>query len=515
MRCYVCRKSMNINTRGYGGMKMDFQEFYQACGLGEYPFNTFTTEEEKYAEKLFVEPVDYTLIKDGYRNQRTIIMSGNRGTGKTAIVYDLMRNSSKNTLVCYNDDYSGISVESNLQGYYEIIVRNMVNTLFEQSVERQKEVRKLSKDDKVLFSFLISKFVTQITSQRVQEKIDRIQLGKIKRFINKGSAFIQLTINYGLTAATKMLNNIIATNFYMLPVIDEGEIKKIFPNIKFATEDNFIDIDTSYSFIIKICDLIRKIGYDNVVVFLDKIDEDARFENDADVIAKFVTPILTDNKLLLNGNLQLVISIWEVPFAKVKENVRTQKYYCPPLVWQQQDLIKAFNQRLRIFGSNSELNFDTIFEVDVTEEMKEQIIELANHNPRDMWHIFNNLFHQQFVINPAVKKIGEMAVTQGLNEFVKGFNYFEYYPKKKSSRASSMDVYKYINYLQKLSSPEFTSNQLNEVGAGSSANNYIGGMQAIGLIQRTDKKRNNGVIYKICDPKIVYAMKKGIKISRY
>ena len=261
--------------------------------------------------------------------------------------------------------------------------------------------------------------------------------------------------------------------------------------------------------------MIRKIGYDNVVIFLDKIDEDARFENDADVIAKFVTPILTDNKLLLNGNLQLVISIWEVPFAKVKENVRTQKYYCPPLVWQQQDLIKAFNQRLRIFGSNSELNFDTIFEVDVTEEMKEQIIELANHNPRDMWHIFNNLFHQQFVINPAVKKIGEMAVTQGLNEFVKGFNYFEYYPKKKSSRASSMDVYKYINYLQKLSSPEFTSNQLNEVGAGSSANNYIGGMQAIGLIQRTDKKKNNGVIYKICDPKIVYAMKKGIKISRY
>lgn len=31
---------------------MDFKEFYQQCGLKEYPFNTFTTEDEAKANEL-------------------------------------------------------------------------------------------------------------------------------------------------------------------------------------------------------------------------------------------------------------------------------------------------------------------------------------------------------------------------------------------------------------------------------------------------------------------------------
>ncbi|MCQ4758995.1 P-loop ATPase, Sll1717 family [Enterocloster bolteae] len=493
---------------------MDFKEFYQQCGLKEYPFNTFTTEDEAKANELFVEPVDYTLIKDGYKNQRTIIMSGNRGTGKTAIVYDLIRNSPNDTLICYIDDYSSINTKSTLQEFYELIAKSLVNTLFEKSLNRQRHLKKLSKEDKIFFSFLVDKFVTPITKQLVFEKIEQIQLGKLKCFFNKSSSFIQFFINYGLTAAIKMLNNTIAVHFYMLPPVNEDEIKTILPSIKFTPDNHFIDEETSYSFILKICQLINKLGFSNTITFLDKIDEDTRFENDSDIIADFVKPLLTDNKLLLNPNIQLVTSIWAVPFSNIKANVRTQKYYCPELIWQQRDLISAFNQRLKVFGANSYLNFDSLFSVDVTDNQKEEVIKLANHNPRDLWHIYNNLFHQQFIINETAKTISSSAVLNGLNEFVKTFNYFEYYPRKKGARSSSMDIYKYINHLLKLSSFDFTSNQLNEVGVGSSTNNYIAGMQSIGLIRRTDIKRNNGVVYEIIDPKVIYAMEKQIKISR-
>ena len=493
---------------------MDFKEFYQACGLGDYPFNTFTTEEENDAEELFVEPVDYTLIKDGYKTHRTIMMTGNRGTGKTAIVYDLIRNSSKDTLVCYNDDYSNVNINSNLYEFYEVIVRNLVNTLFEKSINKKKEIRRLSKNDKVFFSYLISKFVTQITNQRVLEQIENIQLSKVQRSINKISGFIQLVLNYGITVAVRTFNNVTTTNYYMLPALNDNEIRKILPEIKFTIDNHFIDIDTSYSFILKTCDLINKMGFKDISVFLDKLDEDSRFENDADIISEFLVPLLTDNKLLLNKNLQLVTSIWTVPFVNIKEKIRTQKYYCPSVTWQSSDLIRAFNKRIKTFGANSNLNYNTVFYSDVSESLKVKIIELANRNPRDLWHIFNHLFHEQFKIEPQANQISRLAVEQGLKEFVKQFNYFEYYPRKKSARASSMDVYKYINYLLKLNSSEFTSNQLNEAGAGSSSNNYIGGMQAIGLIQRTDRKRNNGVIYEICDPKVIYAMGNDIKITR-
>ena len=78
-----------------------------------------------------------------------------------------------------------------------------------------------------------------------------------------------------------------------------------------------------------------------------------------------------------------------------------------------------------------------------------------------------------------------------------------------------MDIYRYINHLLKLPDIEFTSNQLNSyAGTGSSTNNYISSMQAMGLIVRTDAKIGTGVVYRINDPKVIYAIHTGLKIVR-
>ena len=254
---------------------------------------------------------------------------------------------------------------------------------------------------------------------------------------------------------------------------------------------------------------------DLIIIFLDKIDEDSRFSNDSETIASFVEPLMTDNKLLLNPNLQIIVSIWSVPFNLLKDSIRTQKYYCPTLAWTKGDLLRVFKRRVQIYSDRDELDFDDFFAEDVTEEDKDTIITLSNGNPRDLWHIFNDLFLQQFTMDENSNKISRSAVEHGLVEFVRNFNYFEYYPRKKGAHANTMDVYKYIAHLLKLSAYEFTANQLNtEAGAGSSAQNYISGMQSIGLVNRTELKRNAGVVYEIADPKVVYALLHEIRISQ-
>ncbi len=494
---------------------MDFGEFLNRFGLKSFPFNTFTTEDEKQAGSLFVEPIDYTLIKDAFRESRTIIMSGNRGTGKTAIIYDLIRNSKENSLICYIDDYSSIKIKSELQDFYEMIASQLVNTLVGKCITKQKEISHLSKEDKVFFSYLFSKFVTSVTKERINEEIEKIQLSQIRRTLKKGSAFIRFCLNYGLTAASKLINSTISSHFYMLPTINENEVKDILPELKFSVDNHFIDLETSYSFILRICTLITRLNFTNITIFLDKIDEDSRFINDSEVISDFIAPLLTDNKLLLNPSIQIYISIWAVPFNMLKDNVRTQKYYCPSLTWKNDDLIKAFNRRIEVYSETSGRKFDEFFDMDVTEVDKNLILHLANHNPRDLWHIFNNLFHEQYAIDSTTLKITKDAITRGLKNFVSSFNFYEYYPRKKGSRSDSMDVYKYINHLLKLSDTEFTANQLNEeAGTGGSTSNYLAGMQGIGLVYRTDKKRSAGVVYKIADPKIEYALKENIKIAR-
>ena len=78
-----------------------------------------------------------------------------------------------------------------------------------------------------------------------------------------------------------------------------------------------------------------------------------------------------------------------------------------------------------------------------------------------------------------------------------------------------MDIYSYIKHLMKLNTIEFTKNQLNiQANTGSSTNNYVVGMENIGLVVNTGVKNNGGVLYRINDPKIIYAIKNDIEISK-
>ena len=305
-------------------------------------------------------------------------------------------------------------------------------------------------------------------------------------------------------------------NQFSLPIIETNSAIGILPQVKVNVDTSFKDIDTSFSLLTRICQLIKRIGFSNVVVMVDKIDEDSRFKNDGEQISTFIKPLLTDNKLLLCPDLQIAISLWSIPFDNLKSDIRTQKFYCPVLQWHRDDLIRAFNQRVKVYScEHTARKFHEFFADDISPEDIKQLLVLANHNPRDLWHIFNALFHKQYAIDPNASVFTKEALIGALADFVTDFNYFEYYPRKKNARRDSMDIYRYINHLLKLPDAVFTANQLNSyAGTGSSTNNFIGSMQGMGLIVRTDSKIGTGIVYQISDPKVIYAIHKGLRIAR-
>jgi hypothetical protein len=77
-----------------------------------------------------------------------------------------------------------------------------------------------------------------------------------------------------------------------------------------------------------------------------------------------------------------------------------------------------------------------------------------------------------------------------------------------------MDIYSYTKHLLKLDSELFTKNQLNEKAqTGGSTNNYVVGMERIGLIGM-DNQQAGVVYYKIKDQKVIYALNNGLEIKR-
>ena len=83
-----------MNQRG-------FNAFWKNMGLENYPFNLYTAEnEQKYADKLFVRADNYDSIKGSYEGNRSIIVRGNRGIGKTALLFDLQRGVNSKEHFC-------------------------------------------------------------------------------------------------------------------------------------------------------------------------------------------------------------------------------------------------------------------------------------------------------------------------------------------------------------------------------------------------------------------------------
>lgn len=495
---------------------MEFKDYFLRVGLENYPFDVYTAENEiKYLDNLYVHLGNYDSIKEAYNAKRSIIIRGNRGIGKTALLYDLKRDSGKNEIICTIDDFSRLSLTPSTNEYYELIIRNIARDLFNKLICEEKKLKKLKKDDRLFLSMLLCHYTSSTTKRELEEKIENIQLSKTKKTIKKYINCIRFIANYGLSTGVNLINDTLRNYYTFLPPVDEGDIKNILPQIDLGVDSDFLEGDTQYEVLSRLCAIISKLGYGRITVFLDKFDEDQRMKNNAATIAEFVNSLLTDNKILENPNLQLIISIWEIPFRKIMSEVRTQKHFCPILSWNKRILEIALNKRLQVFSDGKIQRYEELFESPCENNNIEQIFVLSNNNPRDLWHIMNSILHSQYEIDPTAMKISNKAIVEGLKKFVSEFNFYEYYPKNPKAKANSMDIYSYIKHLFKVDAIEFTKNQLNVMAnTGSSTNNYVVGMENIGLIANTGEKNNGGVLYRICDPKVVYAIKNSIDIMR-
>lgn len=498
-------------------MSITYSEFYQSMGLEEFPFNTFTTEDElDIANKVFVLQGEYGPIVDSFKKGRNIIILGERGSGKTAILEDFKRflENKKKPFTIIND-FSTLSVVPTNEEIYKVIISQVSVELFARIGKNPFRLFRLNKEEKTILSYFLSSFLPTLSLNNLRDKISSIQTPIWSRIGNKLYNFIRGPLNFSGTVGQNFLYQYLLKHYSFLPPIEtDSQIQEYFPELRLEVDYDFFDQDISLRLLNKLGFITKKLGYSKPVIFLDRLDEDLRFQNDADIISNFLTPFLTNNNLLSLSEFQLVTFIWSTPFRFISDLVRTQKYYCPSINWRRTDLEKLINKRLSVYSNEKLKDFKVLFSSNVSQNDIDEIFALSNTNPRDLIHLFKILFEEQFRANPEETKISSKSLHDGFKRFVLEFNYYEYYPRKSNARANSMDVYSYTAHLLKLSSGEFTKNQLNEsAGTGSSTNNYVVGMERIGLIENIGQEKGHAM-YRIKDPKIVYCQKNGLELKK-
>lgn len=496
-----------------------FEDFYKGFGFDEYPFAVFTAESEKEKLKeLFVKPSSYGPILDTFGRRSTVVICGERGTGKTALVLELERRVGSKRLLVRLDDFSGLVKNHSSNELYKFLLDALAERLFVFIASRQNLNFGLSKDDKLILSYLLKFHTSQLSKQRLVEKMKQIQVPWYRKLGTWFYNFIRTPGNVVATAAVESVSDLFCKSLGIPPQPPVTETREYFPKLSSETLNDMEEREANLVLLTKVTDVAKKVGAtDGVLYLLDKVDEDPKLEGDAEEIADFMEILLKDLKLLLHSDIQFVVSSWTVPLEYLKaRGVRFQKLSVEQVAWAKSNLEEVLNKRVQIFSLGKVKNYKAIFGPDVTTCDMDALFKLANKNPRDLWHLHDGMMKAQYELDANQVTIGKAATERAIEKFVRMFNFYEYYPRNAKARANSMDVYAYIAHLQKLSSPEFTKNELNsQAGTGSSTNNYVSAMKNMGLILETDQKGANGaVVYGIRDPKVVFAMSRGIEIVR-
>lgn len=494
---------------------MTFEQYYKSFGFLSYPFGVFTTEAETDVFKdTYLMPPNRTVILEGLRNTSAIVI-GERGTGKTALAKDLGNElgNAKNIVVRI-EEFSSLKTKYNVEDLYKFLIEKITASFFSYFADNPRALWKCTKEERFDLSMFLNKYMGSTTKTILRDKIGRIQNGLIKRTSIKLYNFSRVAFNYGLKAATKTISDALTKHFSALPEFDAGDAE-YFKRYEMEIDDKFTIDQKQFFYLEKLCKIIKNTGIEKIYVIVDKIDEDPRFENDAEDISEYIKLLASNNKILTNDLFHILLFMWSTPFNYIKDNVRTQKLSFTSLEWDNTDLKNVLERRISSYSKKALQNATDIFEPSGAKNI-DLIFDMCNRNPRDMWHILNKAFQEQFAVDNS-KKITDKAIESAIKRFVLEFNYYEYYPRKSSARSNSMDIYRYIKHLLKLDCDRFTKDKLNTMaGTGSSTNNYVVAMENMGLLRNSgDKVQGQGgaVIYQILDPKVRYAMQQGISIG--
>jgi hypothetical protein len=271
--------------------------------------------------------------------------------------------------------------------------------------------------------------------------------------------------------------------------------------------------DKLLSMLNQLIDIALKLGFDSIVVLFDKIDEFSEVNSDINKVADFTLPILTDTDLLYTNKLSIVFSLWsEVKRTLNNRGVRFDKFPDIDITWRDEELEQIIDKRLSYYSINKSIPV-TLKTLIPDANDRAQILELACGSPRSLINLLGRLYDEETggdEQSRSVVSFSSNAVSKGLIEFCKRFDYESLRPSKVSDRKS---LYDWLNKVLLMKKPCFSLEEVCNAFTIKSTNaaKYIKEMEKMGIITpdiATDEGENT--LYRTVDPRICFLMSRGI-----
>lgn len=486
------------------------RELYQSLGFTTNLFSKFSAEEElEYLDKVYVTPKYFNSLYTNLKDASSRFIIGSRGSGKTALIIQLKNALDGNNVFTYLiDNFENIPIKDNEKHFLYEIIQGVVSDFSLVLSKNPKLLRKLDNYEKEKLSFFVQEFFKTLSKREYLQRNNRIERFKTKNFfVNVYNNLLNKPINYLISGGVEIVSDMVSKALKLPNLANQDfyknylpQLKKSIPGRKFSIND--FEYNSLKGILIDLCKIIKKTDYVNVVILLDKIDENRNLKGSINDVCTFIEELLKDTNLLMQTDFSLVFSIWdEVRNVLASRGVRFDKFRPIDVTWTNDEISEIINRRIKYFSDTPKKLEDYL--VDVHEKSK--IIELANSSPRDLFHLLSTIYDEQSLIDSNSTFFSREAINNGKLRFCKDYEYYALFP---SNRNSKEDVFRNINRLLKNGKIIVKATDLGAAlkVSAPTANSYIKIMSDYNFIKMTDEQ----YVYTIIDPKIAYLIEKGV-----
>jgi hypothetical protein len=487
--------------------------------LEKSPFAKYSAEEElEIIDDIYFEPKYYSELIELLSSGVSRFILGKRGQGKSATIYKLFNDLSKNhTLPLLITRYDGIPLINNENHILYRIMQTLTIGIAKHLFENKKDKKQLTKLQKQRVSFFIELFYEEHCSNQF---IESAKIIRNKKLLNKwyhifNRNFLQL-VNAIINGTVNVSSLIIRQSIGLDGESNSSTFKeyiKEFPQkpINSYTMKDVAQWDRNklLSMLNILIECSKALNYNSIVILFDKIDEFPLINADVEKVTDFTIEILSDTDLLYSDKLSIVFSLWsEIKRSLNRRGVRFDKFKEIDIRWTTNELEPLIDKRLEHF-SIDKTNPVTLKSLIPSDNDRNTLLKLADHSPRSLIRLLGDIYIEDYQ-KIGVTSFTSKAISNGFINFCRKFDYESQSPSK---LGKSTDLISWINRILRIRKETFSIEDLNTVFTLKTPTSvkHIEMMIKLGLIKENYMQTYGGeTIYAVIDPKIKFLMTRSV-----
>jgi hypothetical protein len=487
--------------------------------IDKSPFAKYSAEEElEILDEIYYEPRYYNELLELLSSGVSRFVLGQRGQGKSATIYKLFNDLSKNhTLPLLITRYDGIPLTKNENFLLYRIMQAMTIGIAKHLFENKKAKNKLAKLQQERLSFFIELFYDEQCSSTFIDSAKAIRKKKShnywSRFFNKNIlGLLNTIINGTVNVTSSLIKSTIGLEDGNKELVYKEYIKEIEQkSIESHTIEEVAnwERDKLLKMLNFLIETAKSLEYESIVILFDKIDEYQEINSDVEKVTDFAIEILSDTDLLYSEKLSIVFSLWsEVKRSLNRRGIRFDKFKEIDIRWRTDELEPLINHRLKSFSIDKS-NPVTLLSLIPNENDRKTIIELADHSPRALIRLLGEIYNEDYQEKNIVS-FSATSISKGLITFCTKFDYESQQPSKTGKRS---DLINWIERALRIRKHTFSIEDMNQSFSHKTSVSikHIEEMIKLGIVKDSYNKTHDGAsLYDIVDPKIKYLISRGV-----